>query len=60
MKMANSNVTKRVLANSLKELVQESLQSKMNRLPADTQEKVQTALSRMLNEGEGGMICILL
>ena len=45
---------------SLKELVQESLQSKMNRLPADTQEKVQTALSRMLNEGEGGIVCILL
>lgn len=45
---------------SLKELVQESLQSKMNRLPANTQEKVQTALSRMLNEGEGGIVCILL
>lgn len=45
---------------SLQNLVQEGLGSKLRRMPADAQEKVQTALTRMLNEGEGGMICILL
>ena len=45
---------------SLKDLIQEGLTGKMSRMPADTQEKVQAALTRMLNEGEGGMICILL
>lgn len=45
---------------SLQELVQEGLQSKLNQMPLDAQEKVQSALSKMLNEGEGGMICILL
>ena len=45
---------------SLKELIQEGVQGKLSRLPVDTQEKVQTALTRMLNEGEGGMITILL
>ncbi len=29
-------------------------------LPVETQEKVQAALTKMLNEGEGGMITILL
>ena len=29
-------------------------------MPVEAQEKVQQALTRMLNEGEGGMICILL
>ena len=37
-----------------------SVNAKLSRMPADTQEKVQSALTRMLNEGEGGMICILL
>ena len=45
---------------SLQSLVQEELSGKINRMPLDTQEKVQLALSRMLNEGDGGMICILL
>ncbi len=45
---------------SLKELIQEGVSAKLNRLPIETQEKVQAALTKMLNEGEGGMITILL
>ena len=45
---------------SLRDLIQEGVNAKLGRLPADTQEKVQSALTRMLNEGEGGMITILL
>jgi len=45
---------------SLKDLIREGVTGKLSRMPADTQEKVQAALTRMLNEGEGGMICILL
>ena len=29
-------------------------------VPPDAQEKVRAALTRILNEGDGGMICILL
>ena len=45
---------------SLQTLVQEGLSGKLSRMPSDAQEKVQQALSKMLNEGDGGMICILL
>ena len=45
---------------SLQELIQEGLSGKLSRMPVEAQEKVQQALTRMLNEGEGGMICILL
>ncbi len=45
---------------SLQTLIQEGLNNKLRQMPSDAQEKVQTALTRMLNEGEGGMICILL
>lgn len=45
---------------SLKGLIQEGVMSKLNRMSVDTREKVQAALTKMLNEGDGGMICILL
>ena len=45
---------------SLKDLIREGVSGKLNRMPTDTQEKVQSALTKMLNEGDGGMICILL
>lgn len=45
---------------SLDSMVREGLSSKLLRMPADAQEKVQGMLTRMVNEGDGGMICILL
>ena len=45
---------------SLESLIGEGLQSKLTRMPPDIQEKVRTALTKILNEGDGGMICILL
>ena len=45
---------------SLHELVREGLSNKLMRMPSDAQEKVQETLSKMINEGNGGMICILL
>ena len=44
----------------LSEMVQEEQQAKLSRLPEDTRAKVQEALAKMVNEGDGGMICILL
>ncbi len=45
---------------SLESMVQEGLNNKLLRMPQDAQEKVQQTLSRIVNEGDGGMICILL
>lgn len=45
---------------SLESLISEGLQSKLTRMPPEAQEKVRTALTKILNEGDGGMICILL
>jgi len=45
---------------SLDSMVREGLSSKLMRMPPDAQEKVQGMLTRMINEGDGGMICILL
>ncbi|MBR5230654.1 MAG: stage IV sporulation protein A [Clostridia bacterium] len=45
---------------SLESLIAEGLQSKLRRMPPESQEKVRSALTKILNEGDGGMICILL
>lgn len=45
---------------SLNDMVREGLNNKLLRMPADAQQKVQETLTRMINEGDGGMICILL
>ena len=45
---------------SLQDLIQDGLAGKLHQMPVDAQEKVQSALTKMLNEGDGGMICILL
>lgn len=45
---------------SLSDMVREGLSNKLTRMPADAQEKVQETLTKMINDGSGGMICILL
>ena len=43
---------------SLHDMVREGLSNKLMRMPADAQQKVQETLTRIINEGSGGMICI--
>ncbi|MBE5809554.1 MAG: stage IV sporulation protein A [Clostridiales bacterium] len=45
---------------SLDSMVREGLSGKVLQMPQDAQEKVRETLSKMVNEGDGGMICILL
>ena len=49
-----------LFGKSLHELVQEGLSGKLLRMPEGAQRKMQTALQRIINEGSGGLICILL
>lgn len=44
----------------LNDMVREGLNGKLLRMPTDAQQKVQETLTRIVNEGDGGMICILL
>jgi len=44
----------------LSELVREGLSNKLMRMPPDAQLKVQQTLQKIINEGNGGMVCILL
>lgn len=44
----------------LSDLVREGLSNKLMHMPADTQLKVQQTLGKIINEGTGGMVCILL
>ena len=49
-----------IFGKSLHELVNEGLQNKLSRMPEDAQCKLQETLERIINEGNGGLICIIL
>ena len=49
-----------IFGKSLHELVNEGLQNKLSRMPEDAQGKLQETLERIVNEGSGGLICIIL
>lgn len=55
-KLWNSNL----FGKPLSELVCEGLSNKLMHMPADAQLKVQQMLQKIINEGNGGMVCILL
>lgn len=49
-----------IFGKSVHDLVNEGLQNKLARMPEDAQMKIQETLQRIVNEGSGGLICIIL
>jgi len=49
-----------IFGKSLSELVNEGLNNKLYRMPEDARGKLQQTLERIINEGAGGLICIIL
>jgi stage IV sporulation protein A len=55
-KMWESNI----FGKSLDVVVKEGLQKKLFKMPEDVQIKIQKTLEKIINEGNGGLICIIL
>lgn len=49
-----------IFGRSFHELINEDLNSKLKRMPEDARMKMQETLERIINEGSGGLICIIL
>lgn len=49
-----------MFGKSLEVLVKEGLQNKLYKMPDDVQVKIQKTLQKIINEGNGGLICIIL
>jgi stage IV sporulation protein A len=49
-----------MFGKSLEVLVKEGLQKKLYKMPEDIQVKIQKTLQRIINEGNGGLICIII
>jgi stage IV sporulation protein A len=49
-----------LFGKSLSDLVREGIQAKLFRMPENAQEKLQETLQRIINEGSGGLICIII
>ena len=49
-----------IFGKSLFELVSEGLNAKLAKMPEDARMKIRDTISRIINEGSGGLICIIL
>lgn len=49
-----------IFGKSLHELVNEGLHNKLYKMPDEAQMKIQETIERLINEGSGGLICIIL
>ena len=49
-----------IFGKSLYDLVSEDLRNKLFRMPDDARFKLQETLQKIINEGSGGLICIIL
>ena len=49
-----------LLGKSLSSLIGDNINSKIIMMPVDAQRKMRKTLGRIINEGRGGIICILL
>lgn len=49
-----------IFGKSLHELVTEGLNAKLNHMPDEARNKLRETIQRIINEGSGGLICIIL
>lgn len=49
-----------IFGKSLYELVNEGLHTKLSKMPVESRNKLRETLQRIINEGSGGLICIIL
>ena len=49
-----------IFGKSVYELLQEGLHTKVQRLPQEVRGKFRTTLSRIVNEGATGLVCLIL
>jgi hypothetical protein len=49
-----------IFGKSLHDLVREGIQNKLHRMPENAQLKLQDTLQRSVNDGSGGLICIII
>lgn len=49
-----------IFGKSVNDLVRESIQNKLQRMPENAQAKLQETIQRIVNEGSGGLICIII
>lgn len=50
----------KIFGKSVGELIEEDLRIKLTRLPEDARDKFRSTIEKIVNEGNGGIICILL
>ena len=50
----------KIFGKSVGELIEDDLRIKLTRMPEDVRDKFRGTIEKIVNEGSGGIICILL
>ena len=49
-----------IFGKTLQQLVEEGIQTKIDRMSIDSRRKMQDTMKKIVNESNGGMICIII
>ena len=49
-----------IFGKSVRELVDDGINDKINKLTRESEEKLQEAIGKVINESNGGLICIII
>lgn len=49
-----------IFGKTMEQMVNEGIQTKANKINSDSQQKLQNTMEKIVNEGNGGMVCIII
>ena len=49
-----------IFGKTIEQLVQDGIQAKTNRITDESQAKLQDTMEKIVNDGNGGMVCIII
>ena len=49
-----------IFGKTIEQLVDDGLNNKVNKINAESQQKLQNTMEKIVNDGNGGMVCIII
>ena len=49
-----------IFGKTIRQLVEEGLESKINKINQESQQKLQDTMEKIVNDSNGGMVCIII
>ena len=60
LEKTNNNFLNNIFGKTIRQLVDEGINSKVNRLTEESQVKLQDTIQKVVNDSNGGLVCIII